>query len=58
MIVVSQIEEVFPKLTGTKFDEIKIEDKWMTHFKNKNLFRKLVSALKKTENTENEKRIS
>jgi hypothetical protein len=44
---VSQIEEVLPKLEGTKFDEMEIEDKWATIFKNKNLryIRKLVSAL-------------
>ena len=44
---VSQIEEVLPKLEGTKFDAMEIEDKWATLFKNKNLryIRKLVSAL-------------
>ena len=44
---VSQIEEVLPKLERTKFDEMEIEDKWATIFKNKNLryIRKLVSAL-------------
>jgi hypothetical protein len=44
---VSQIEEVFPKLEGTKFDAMEIQDKWATIFKNKNLryIKKLVSAL-------------
>jgi hypothetical protein len=45
--VVSQIEEVLPKLEGTKFDAMEIEDKWANIFKNKNLryIRKLVSVL-------------
>jgi hypothetical protein len=44
---VSQIEDVLPKLEGTKFDAMEIEDKWAIIFKNKNLryIKKLVSAL-------------